>query len=76
MAMLGESIESEYWRGLLWRLRHQATTLRTNSVPLSTLIPLLNESADKLEELEKQVRDLTTAREEIIMGHTPPAQEN
>lgn len=36
------------------RLRHHATTLRTNSLPLSDLIPLLLQAADALESKKAQ----------------------
>lgn len=34
------------------QLRHHANTLRTNSMPLADLIPLLQKVADRLEHLE------------------------
>jgi hypothetical protein len=39
-------------------LRRHAKTLRTNSLPLSTFIPLLNKAADRIDELEARVAEL------------------
>lgn len=39
-------------------LRRHAKTLRTNSLPLATLIPILNKAADRIDELEARIDEL------------------
>ncbi len=43
---------------LAHRLRRACDTLRRTSVPLSELIPLMQKSADKIDETQKQIFEL------------------
>lgn len=53
---------------LPFRLRVVANKLRTSSVPLSDFIPLLQQAADRIDELEKGLGDVTDVAIKNIEG--------
>ena len=48
------------------RLRGEATTLRTKSMPLNHLIPLLSQSAEHIDKAEAEISSLKSQRDELL----------
>lgn len=52
------------------RLRHHANTLRTNSIPLKDLIPLLQQAADELDRKQEVISyydtEITSLKHQLI----------